>query len=178
MATRRLIQSQQLVQQQKLLFNTSLLEIPILLIDKTLERVFDDPSVVESKLSELSKGQTNQAVTHHADNPSFYAYLLRFISSSQQIKESSHKLPDKIIVGESLKPGKAEPFFAYPDITYKVRGYGDFSIVPADHFKPSAAELKLLQLQKKVVPFARWLVNQKNWVVKTLEACYFAIGKV
>src|SRR5262249_52554962 len=79
-------------------------------------------------------------------------------------------------IGESLQQ-VPNTLFSEPDITYQVKGFGDFSMIPADHFKPSNLSPLLLQLPKKVVPFAQWLIGQKNWIIKTLSECYLRIGK-
>jgi hypothetical protein len=168
----RILRSQQPVLEHTIGLSPSLLEIPTSTIDQILEIIVKDPEVVLGKLNEQSKGGTG--------NPLFYSIVAKSLVSKGARDES---------LGSRSSTGGDEPFgdlfeakvdsskMALPDITYLVRGYGDFAIVPSHHFRPSSLGLELLQLAGKVRSFALWLVGQKNWAIKTSFECYAKLGK-
>ena len=137
----------------------------------------EDPGFFESKLSQAASTKTTGLGSSGYDHPAYYANLFRSIND---IHSTSHRLgavQGMGAVGESLKQVDRRSTIAEPDITYQVRGYSDFSIIPAEHFQPTDPQLLTIQLPKKLIPFARWLMGQKNWIVTTLGDCYVRIGK-
>ncbi|MEK6984348.1 MAG: hypothetical protein AABX33_07275 [Nanoarchaeota archaeon] len=79
--------------------------------------------------------------------------------------------------GHSLIANSIEHVIAQPDISYIVRGYGDFSIRPSEHFTKMVPGLRALQVPKNVQHFLKWLINQRNWVIESLLQIYSVIGK-
>ncbi len=69
----------------------------------------------------------------------YYANLFRFINNLQSKSRRSGELTGVGAVGESLKQVKRQSIMAEPDITYQIRSYGDFSILPAEHFQADCA---------------------------------------
>lgn len=135
----------------------------------------EDPGFFESKLAEAAGAGTDKFRTGGSDHPAFYANLFRAINN---IPSKTHRLGEVRGMGAvGVQQVKRQSIMAEPDIIYQVRSYGDFSIIPAEHFQPTAPQLLTIQLPRKLIPFARWLMGQKNWIVKTLGDCYFAIGK-
>jgi hypothetical protein len=161
--------------EQKVLIRDSLLDIPVLLVDKTLQALFKDPAAFESKLSELA----NNSSTFSGPQTDRYFYYSRLFRQLNNLASSNVSTPsDGIgIMGDTIEQFEPSTGLPAPDITYDVRGFGSFSMLPADHFQPAAPALELIQLPTRLIPFARWLMGQKNWIVQTLHDCYFAIGK-
>lgn len=170
----RLVQSQRLVQEQRIFLGHAMLGAPILAIDKTIEAVLSNPSIVEGNLK-TEKG-------HGGSHPLLYISAVKNISegiaaTNIGVVQSRRATGGKLHFGDVLEAKIDDKTMALPDVTYHVRGYGDFSILPAEHFQPSKLELKLYQLTTEVKQFVMWLNSQRNWIVKTLEECYLQIGK-
>jgi hypothetical protein len=154
----------------------SLLDVPVLLVEQTLQRLLENPSFFEAKLSEIAGAGSNRFGTTNYDHPMYYTNLFRSINNIQSKLYRTGEFKGVGAVGDSLTQAKRISGIAEPDITYQVRGYGDFSMIPAKHFQATAPQLLTIQLPKKLIPFARWLMGQKNWIVSTLSNCYSAIG--
>lgn len=169
--------NRELVLERKQLVSHSLLDVPVLLVEQTLQRMVNDPVFFELKLSQRVNAGTHKLGAFGYDRAVFYANLFRSINNIQSKEHRPGEVSGMGVVGESLRQADRKSIIAEPDITYHVRGYGDFSIVPAMHFQPTGPELLTIQLPKTLIPFARWLMGQKNWIIKTLTDCYFAIGK-
>ncbi len=137
----------------------------------------ENPAFFEAKLSQTRTTRTAKKGLGNFDHPAFYANLFRSINNVQSSGEGTGEVRGMGAVGESLRQADQRSSLAAPDITYQVRGYGDFSIIPAEHFQPTGPQLLTLQLPKTLIPFARWLLGQKDWIVRTLGDCYVAIGK-
>lgn len=178
MATKKLELQQTLVQQQSYVPGQSLLDVPVLLVEQTLQKLLQDPAAFESKLSQMARDGGDKSGTFLHDNWLFYANLFRNINGSQISSLSATMTGGTGIIGKSLQQVRNPNSLVFePDITYHVWGFGNFSMIPAEHFKPSNPSLLLLQLPKRVTGFARWLIGQKNWIIKTLSDCYLQIGK-
>ena len=177
MAGERFDQRQRMVQHRLLLQDAVMLEIPTLVIDKALEMIIKDPEGIESKFIQLSQERSGRYSNSSTDNPFFYTSLVRSLSPDQSAVRSYVKSGDRKFRAPAIDLAKTNAFLAYPDVTYEVRGYGEFSLIPSEHLKPFAMELHLVQLPKTIRPFASWLVMEKNWIVRTLTDCYLAIGK-
>ncbi len=168
-----IVQSQRMLLGQRMahqmcLANTELLNIPISGIETVLRKVLDDPSLVESRLDQPTSGKGSDA-SHH------YSCLTISLLDKGEI-ESSGVEPSGVVMS-GLEAEIDKEALGQPDITYVVRGYGDFSIEPLDHFKPIPMGGRLLQLPPRAQSYAGWLVNRKNWMVKTAEEGYRRIGK-
>src|SRR5262245_4996600 len=178
MATEKLELQQTLAQQQSYIRGQSLLEVPVLLLEQTLQKLLQDPAAFESKLSQMARYGVDKSGTFLHDNWLSYANLFRELNGSQISSLSATMTSGMGIIGESLQQVRNPNSLLFePDITYQVWGFGNFSMIPAAHFKPATPNLLLLQLPKKIIGFARWLIGQKNWIIKTLSDCYFRIGK-
>ena len=169
--------SRNLLLEPRQLVTQSILDVPVLLVEQTLRRMVENPAFFEAKLSQTRTTGTAKKGLGNFDHPSFYANLFRSINNIQCSGEGTGEVRGMGAVGESLRQADERSSLAAPDITYQVRGYGDFSIIPAEHFRPTGPQLLTLQLPKTLIPFARWLLGQKNWIVRTLGDCYVAIGK-
>ena len=155
----------------------SILDVPVLLVEQTLRRMVEDPAFFEAKLSQKRGIGTAGRGLGTYDHPAFYASLFKSITNIQSSGEGTGDVRGMGAVGEGLRQVDQRATLTAPDITYQVRSYGDFSIIPAEHFQPTGPQLLTLQLPKTLIPFARWLLGQKNWIVGTLGDCYVAIGK-
>ncbi|MBS3096802.1 hypothetical protein J4480_05165 [Candidatus Woesearchaeota archaeon] len=172
--SQRLIQSPKLVQERRILLNHAMFEIPILVIDRTIDVILNNPEIVEGRLK-TEKGSGG-------GNPLFYCGVIKEISggiatANTRITQGRKTEGVKLHFGDVLEAKVDDKTMALPDITYHVRGYGDFSMLPAEHFKPSKMELRQYQLTSDVKRLVVWLLGQRNWIVKTLEDCYLQIGK-
>src|SRR5262245_30539464 len=170
MSAKKLTLNQTLTQKQKLVVDQRILGVPLLLVEQTLQKLLQDPVAFESKISQMAGEGDKRSGTFYEDNPLFYGNLFRAINGSQSSSSSDGVTGGMGSIGESLQQ-VPNILFSEPDITYHVKGFGDFSMIPADHFKPSNLSPLLLQLPKKVVPFAQWLIGQKHWIIKTVSEC-------
>ena len=168
-----LVQSQRMLVGQRMahqmcLANIELLDIPISGIEKVLRKVLDDPSLVESKLDQSTSGK-GSGVSYH------YSRLTSSLLDKGEIESSDVEHSGVFIGGLEAEIDKEA--LGQPDLTYVVKGYGNFSIEPWEHFKPTPIGGRLLQLPPKAKSYAGWLVTQKNWMVRTAEEGYRRIGK-
>jgi hypothetical protein len=152
------------------------LDVPVLLVDQTLQALFKDPAAFEAKLSGLT-GRSSGLSGTAADGSFYFSRLFKLVNNIDPSGKHSTPNAGIGIVGESFKHSGPNTVISEPDITYDVRGFGNFTIVAADHFQATAPQLQLIQLPTRLIPFARWLMGQKNWIVQTLYSCYFEIGK-
>jgi hypothetical protein len=162
--------------QQKLFIGRTLLGVPVLAVEKTLQKLIQDPAAVEIAISRLRDEGGGNSIGWHYNNP--VSYLKIFLAVNGDLPKSDtvggHGV---ILVSGSLDQVESDTEIAAPDITFDVRGFGEFSTIPAQHFTPSDPELRLLQVPKKFTGFAQWLISQKNWIITTLRDCYHRIGK-
>lgn len=169
--TQRTILSQKVSIQQRVQLGVTLLEVPITAIERALEDIIEDPNSVEERLRTLSKSGGG-----HSSSP--YTFLVKDIVTSQRSQSVQDEIEQPpIFAGTVVEAGVDKKRVPQPDITYIVRGYGEFSITPAEHFQPSVLEMRLVQFPSKTKQFARWLISQKNWMVKSITECYQKIGK-
>jgi hypothetical protein len=176
MTTRKLFLGQAVAQQQHLLIGQTLLGVPVLVVERMLQKLLQDPAAIEAKISQLASESGNKSSVVNYENPFFYVRLFRAINGDQRLSGTvvgTRTSSDHGILNQVEKDCPV----TVPDVTFEVTGFGVFSITPAEHFKPSSPELLLLQVPKSVAGFAQWLISQKNWILKTLGDCYFRIGK-
>src|SRR5262249_55608222 len=142
----------------KPLVDRRMLEVPLLLVEQTLQKLLQDPAAFESKMSQMAAEASKKSGIFYHDNALFYGNLFRAINgiNGSPISGSSATITSGMgIIGESLQQVRNPNSLVFePDITYHVRGFGNFSIIPAAHFRPSSPNLLLLQLPKKVIGFA------------------------
>ena len=69
--SQRLIQSPKLVQERRILLNHAMFEIPILVIDRTIDVILNNPEIVEGRLK-TEKGSGG-------GNPLFYCGVIKEI---------------------------------------------------------------------------------------------------
>jgi hypothetical protein len=168
----RILRSQELALEHTIGLSPGLLEVPTSTIDAILEVIVKNPEVVLGKLDEQSHRGTG--------NPLFYSIVAKNLVSKSARNTSLGSRSStgrNESLGELFESRVDSSKLALPDITYVVRGYGDFAIVPSQHFRSSSLGLQLLQLPGKARSFALWLVGQKNWAIKTSTECYANLGK-
>jgi hypothetical protein len=177
MTRSKLLLGQHVAPQPHLLVGQSLIGVPLLRVEQTLKKLLEEPAAIELKISELSKNRGGGTGNFHSENPWFYAKLFRALNEPHVTTSTTADVNGIGPLGSTLEQVGSKHILMSPDVTYDVRGFGEFSLIPANHFKPSDPQLLLLQVPKTVAGFGNWLIGQKNWIIKALGECYFRIGK-
>jgi len=149
----------------------SMLSVPLLKIDSVLENIVSDSDSIELQLSQATTGTG----TFH---PSMYLQMID--TTPEEIDASPEKeraLSPHSVRVNGLEAMTDEKRLALPDITYDVRRYGDFIMIPGDHFKPVESGIELSQLPVRTRALAKWLIKEKSWIIQTLSEAYQEIGK-
>jgi hypothetical protein len=106
METKEQLLNQTLAQQQKLLVDQRILEVPLLLVEQTLQKLLQDPAAFESKMSQMAGEAGKKSSTFYHDNALFYGNLFRAINgiNGSQISRPSGVVTGGIsVIGESLQ---------------------------------------------------------------------------